>query len=113
MTNLNSPTWNFAVIVDGEVAQVLIVDNEAQMAAYSSNPTIAPLLKLWEFPNGKTHQGFNVVVENELAMTIGYDISDEALIASLSSNPTIIPINPSDGIVAGWTWDGTNFKAPE
>lgn len=113
MTNLNSLTWNFAVIVDGEVAQVLIVSDEAQMAAYSSNPTIVSLLELWKFPNGKTHQGFNVVVENELVMTIGYDISDEALIAALSSNPTIIPINPSDGIAAGWTWDGTNFTAPQ
>lgn len=79
------------------------------MAAYSSNPRIVPVQKLLEFSNGATHQSFQVFVGEELTMVVGYDVGEAALIAGLSSNPTIIPIDPSHGISAGWTWDGTDF----
>jgi|DEB19_MinimDraft_3_1074340.scaffolds.fasta_scaffold01602_9 hypothetical protein len=36
-----------------------------------------------------------------------------ALCAALSSNPTIVEVSPDLQIGIGWSWDGSNFTAPQ
>lgn len=62
---------------------------------------------------------YALIAEGDVFMTISFDDSlpqTEAWVAGLASNPVVIEItnNPDiENIKGGWTWDGTNFKAPQ
>lgn len=119
----------FAVVIDGEVASVLtfatsikINDTETAspfepiIAALSSNPSVVRKSEIFNFPDKGPMVMFEFYVDNEIASTVGYRsdaLDSEAIIASLSSDPTIVPVDSSLGVSSGWTWDGTNFTAPQ
>jgi hypothetical protein len=62
---------------------------------------------------------FAIVVEGEVAETIGMSPSAAKVIAALSSNPVIVPISAAQlkklqtGTIENpWTYDGKKFIAP-
>jgi len=62
---------------------------------------------------------YALIAEGDVFMTFSFDDSmpqTEAWVAGLASSPVIIEItdNPdADNIRGGWTWNGTEFVAPE
>lgn len=120
---------SFAIIVDGEVVDIIsfaknnqtddtetITPLDQYTAAFSSNPRIVKKPEIYNFPDKGPMVMFEIYVGDELATTIGYreDMANsQAIVAGLSSDPTIISVDPSLGIAGGWTWDGTNFTAPQ
>lgn len=58
------------------------------------------------------------IADGDVFMQIAFD--DEgphprsaAWAAGLSSDPKVIEVTNQPNVVPGWTWDGTDFKAPE
>jgi len=107
--------YKFAFIVDGDVGMVTLINQQEDQMKYvnclRNNPEIVEVKQdhkllpirfdfvndgvvnlFMEFPNAPSHARF---------------------IACLRSNPTIIEVEPSNPVRAGWTYDGTNFNAPE
>lgn len=59
---------------------------------------------------------FAVIVGNEVAGTVSLPNNPDSevtqrFIAAYRSNPVIVETT-EDGVVYGWTWDGTNFNPP-
>lgn len=68
----------------------------------------------WSYP--EDFEVFAIIVDGEVATTHGLQTAHMPLeIAAWSSDPKIVKI-PSDIkhlVRGGWTFDGTNFSAPE
>jgi len=123
MTNINNDDIGaFAIVVDNEVAGVMYFrigeTMDALGAAALSNPTIVRRPEIVNFPGKGPMAFFDFYVDGELGPNIGYrtDMDNSAaIVAGLSSDPTIVQIDRSlnPNVDAGWTWDGTNFSAPQ
>lgn len=69
--------------------------------------------------NQATHK-FAFIVDGDVFGVISldnnnpHDVRDveKRCIAGLSSDPKVVPIPLDSPVLAGWTWDGSNFVAP-
>ena len=119
--NNNSTSVSFAIVVDNDVAAVLnfpkdVVGSELIIAALSSNPRVVRRPEIVTIESKGPMAFFDLYIDDELGLNIGYRTDQDsagAIIAGLSSNPTIILIDSSLGVSSGWTWDGTDFTAPQ
>ena len=61
---------------------------------------------------------FVCITEGDVFMQVQFDdaIGDQrapAWAAGLASNPTVIEVTNQPNVVPGWTWNGTEFIAPQ
>ena len=65
-----------------------------------------------------TTRRFVCIAEGDVFMQIQFDdtlsgTNAPAWAAGLASNPTVIEVTGQPNVVPGWTWNGTEFVAPQ
>lgn len=111
--------YKFAFIVDGDVGMVTLINQQEDQMKYvnclRNNPEIVEVEQDSTSRYATLPIKFNFL--NDGVVNLFMDFPDAPsharFVACLRSNPTIIEVEPSNPVRAGWTYDGTNFNAPE